>query len=145
VNISILHCLWQGSNIFPNIYLSSLQLAQSSRGRSSNFLQTQIHTLLKLKEDRNKAKEKFHIHQQRIKRWFDKHLVGDKHFQVGDLVLKLDKASEARAKHSKYQKLWLGPYEIIEKVRDATYHLKSLQGDLENLPVNVAILKKYLS
>ena len=40
-------------------------------------------------------KEKFHIHQQRIKRWFDKHVAGDKQFQVGDLVLKWDKASEA--------------------------------------------------
>ena len=43
----------------PNIYLPSLHLAQSSHGQSSNFLQTQIDTLLKLKEGRNKAKEKF--------------------------------------------------------------------------------------
>ena len=50
----------------PNIYLPSLHLAQYSCGRSSNFLQTRIDTLLKL-EERNKAKEKFHIHQQRIK------------------------------------------------------------------------------
>ena len=39
-----------------NIYLPSLHLAQSSRGQSSNFLQTRINTLLKLKEERNKAK-----------------------------------------------------------------------------------------
>ena len=71
----------------PNIYLLSLHLTQSSCGRSSNFLQTQIDTLLQLKDERNKEKEKFHIHQQRIKRWFDKHVVGDKHFQVGELVL----------------------------------------------------------
>jgi flagellar biosynthesis protein FliP len=93
----------------PNTYLLSLQLAQSSYGRSSNFLQTRIDTLLKLKEERNKAKEKFHIHQQRIKRWFDKHVAGDKQFQVGDLVLKWDKASKAKGKHSKFQKLWLDP------------------------------------
>jgi hypothetical protein len=47
----------------PNIYLPSLQLAQSFHGRSSNFLQTQINTLLKLKEEINKAKEKFNFHQ----------------------------------------------------------------------------------
>jgi hypothetical protein len=46
----------------PNIYFPSLQLVPSSLGRPSNFLQTQIDTLLKLKEERNKAKEKFHIH-----------------------------------------------------------------------------------
>ena len=97
----------------------------------------------KLKEERNQAKEKFHIHQQRIKRWFDKHVVGDKQFQVRDLVLKWDKESKAKSKHSKFQKIWLGPYEIAEKIGDATYKLQSLQGDLENLPINASILKKY--
>ena len=64
----------------PNIYLPSLQLVQSSRGRSSNFLQTRIDTLVKLKEERIKEKEKFHMHQQQIKRWFDKHVADDKQF-----------------------------------------------------------------
>ena len=90
-------------------------------------------------------KEKFHIHQQRIKRWFDKHIDGDKQFQVGDMVLKWDKASEAKGKHSKFQNIFLGPYEIVEKIRDAKYRLQSLQGDLENLPINVSILKRYFS
>ena len=66
------------------------------------------------------------MHQQRIKRWFDKHVAGDKQFQVGDLVLKWDKASEAKGKNSKFQKLWLGPYEIAEKIGDATSRLQSL-------------------
>ena len=131
--------------LLPNIYLPLLQLIQSSCGRSSNVLQTRIDTLIKLKEERIKAKEKFHTHQQRIKRWFDKHIAGDKQFQIGDLVLKWDKASEAKGKHSKFQKLWLGPYEIAEKISDATYRLQSLQGDLENLPVNASILKRYFS
>jgi hypothetical protein len=128
-----------------NIYLPSLHLSQSSRGRSSNFLEIRIDNLLKLKEERNKAKEKFHIHQQRIKRWFDKDVAGDKQFQVGYLVLKWDKASEAKGKHSKFQKLWLGPYEIAKKISDATYRLQSLQGDLENLPINASIPKRYFS
>ena len=66
----------------PNIYLPSFHLAQSSHGRSSNFLQIRIDNVLKLKEERNKAKDKFHVHQQRIKKWFHKHVVGDKQFQV---------------------------------------------------------------
>ena len=129
----------------PNIYLPSLQLTQSSHSRFSNVLQTRIDTLIKLKEEIIKAKEKFHTHQQRIKRWFDKHIAGDKQFQIGDLVLKWDKASKAKGKHSKFQKLWLGPYEIAEKIGDATYRLQSLQGDLENLPVNASVLKRYFS
>jgi hypothetical protein len=60
---------------------------------------------LKLKEEREKVKDKFHLHQQKIKRWFDKCLASDKYFQVGDLVPKWDKASEARGKHLKFQKL----------------------------------------
>ena len=129
----------------PNIYLPSLQLTQSSRGWSSNVLQTRIDTLIKLKEERIKEKEKFHTHQQQIKRSFDKHIAGDKQFQIRDLVLKWDKASEAKGKHSKFQRLWLGPYEIAEKIGDATYRLQSLQGDLENLPVNASVLKRYFS
>ena len=66
------------------------------------------------------------MHQQWIKRWFDKNVDGDKQFQVGDLVLKWDKASEAKGKHSKFQKLWLGPYQIAKKIGDATYRLQSL-------------------
>ncbi|CAF4275093.1 unnamed protein product, partial [Adineta steineri] len=76
--------------------------------------------------ERNKAKENFHIHQQRIKIWFDKHVVGDKQFEVEDMVLKWDKASEGKGKHSKFQKLCLGPYDITEKIGDATYRLQSL-------------------
>ena len=100
---------------------------------------------MKLKEERNKEKTKFHIHRQRIKRWFDKHVVGDKQFQVGDLALKWNKASKARGKHSKFENIWLGPYEIVEKIKDATYKLQSLKGDLENLPINASILKRYFS
>ena len=66
-------------------------------------------------------------------------------FQVGDLFLKQDKAREAKGKHSKFQKIWLGPYEIAEKIGDATYRLQYLQGDLENLPINASILKRYFS
>ena len=51
---------------------------------------------------------------------------GDKQFQMGDLVLKWDKVSEASDKHSNIPNLWLGPYEIIEKIGDSTYHLQSL-------------------
>ena len=37
-----------------------------------------------------------------------------------------DKAIEARGKHSKFQKIWLGPCEISEKTRDAKYRLQYL-------------------
>ena len=61
------------------------------------------------------------------------------------MVLKWDNASEVKGKHSKFQKIWLGPYDIAEKIEDATYRLQSLQGDLENIPVNASILERYFS
>ena len=61
------------------------------------------------------------------------------------LVLKWDKASKARGEHSKFQKIWLGSYEISKKIGDSTYRIQSLQGGLENLPMNASILKKYFS
>ena len=47
----------------------------------------------------------FIVHLQRIKRWFDKHAFGDKQFQINNLVLKWDKANEAKGKHLKFKHL----------------------------------------
>lgn len=43
--------------------------------------------------------------QMILKEWFDHHLVGDKNFRVGKLVLKWDKLSEPKGKHIKFQHL----------------------------------------
>ena len=59
--------------------------------------------------------------------------------------MKWDKASKAKGKYSNFQNLWLGLYEIAEKMSDATHRLQSLQGDLENLPINASTLKRYFS
>ena len=52
----------------------------------------------------------FSNHQMIIKNWFDNRAIDNKYFEVGDLVLKWDKAHEEKGKHSKFQKLWLGPF-----------------------------------
>jgi hypothetical protein len=78
---------------------------------------------LNLEENRAKEKNKFETHQQTIKHWFDKKYVGEKDFQVGDLVLKWDKPHEDKGKHSKFQQLWLGPYMIKEKIGQGTYQV----------------------
>ena len=43
-----------------------------------------------------------------VKRWFDKHKVGNKEFEVGDLVLKWDHTHDEKGKHTKFQQLWVG-------------------------------------
>ena len=81
------------------LYLSSLLLVLSTCGQSSNFIQFRVNDLFKLADKRNKTKENFHIYTY-----------GNKQFQISDLVLKWDKASKARGKHSKLKKLLFGPY-----------------------------------
>jgi hypothetical protein len=91
---------------------------------------------LNLQENHGKAKHKFETHQQTIKHCFDKKSVGEKDFQVGDLVLKWDKPHEDKGKHSKFQQLWLGPFMIKEKTGQGTYRLQMLEGEADLLPVN---------
>jgi hypothetical protein len=61
-------------------------------------------------------------------------MIGDKNFEIGDLVLKWDRVNEPKGKHTKFQNLWLGPFQIAEKIGAETYRLKSLEGDLYPLP-----------
>lgn len=86
----------------PNLYLPTLRLAQESQGSPRPAIQSRIDTLVRLKEERLKTKEKFSIHQARIKRWFDKKSTGSWEFDVGDLVLKWDQEHEDKGKHTKF-------------------------------------------
>ena len=52
-----------------------------------------------------------------MKRWFDKHKFGKGSFEVGDLVLKWDHSHDEKGKHTKFQHLWVGPFQIAEKLR----------------------------
>ena len=67
--------------------------------------------------------------------WFDRHLAGDKDYQIGELVLKWDKLNDPKGKHTKFQNVWLGPFIVVDKIGQGTYKLK-LQGETEKLPVN---------
>jgi hypothetical protein len=129
----------------PNIFLPSLQLAQSVQEEPCSKMKMRIDALINLEEERDKTKEKFHEHQAIIKIWFDKHSTNDKEFQVGDLVLKWDKAHEEKGKHTKFQHLWLGPFIISKKLGPSTFILQTLNGEIENLPINGQILKKYFA
>jgi hypothetical protein len=76
---------------------------------------------LMLEEEREKEKSKFISHQWIVKRWFDKHHAQEKNFEVGDLVLKWDRANESKGKHLKFQTLWFRPFQVAEKLEADTY------------------------
>eukprot|EP00253_Pinus_taeda_P020678 PITA_20678 len=95
--------------------LPRLQLSQASRGKPSTLLQKRVNQLVRLEELRDNATNKFKSHQMIVKRWFDRHLAGDKDYQFSELVLKWDKLSEPKGKHTKFQHLWLGSFQFEKK------------------------------
>ena len=78
-----------------------------------------------------------------MKHWFDKHKAGNKEFEVGDLVLKWDHPHDEKGKHTKFQQLWVGHFQITAKLGPSTYKLQDLQGWEGNLPVNGLVLKPF--
>jgi hypothetical protein len=108
-------------------------------------MQQRIDTLLRVEEEWEHARRKFVAHQQIVKKWFDKHKARDKNFELGDLVLKWDKINKPKGKHSKFQNLWLGPFQIAEKIGLRTYRLQNIRRQLKALPINGQALKKLFS
>ena len=101
--------------------------------------------ILKLEEDREKGKDIHEKHQQLVKYSLDSNSTSSKKNSIGDLVLKWDKAHEYKGKHTKFQKMWLGPFQIAEKIGSYTLILQDLTGKRESLPVNGLVLKKFFS
>ena len=85
------YCLVYGKEVVlpANLTIPSLQLSQSIQEYNSSPLQQRIDTLLK--EDREKAKNKFYQNQQLVKKWFYEKSSSHENFLVGDLVLRWDK------------------------------------------------------
>ena len=76
-----------------------------------NHMQRRINQIIELSELRDKAYDRVHIHQEKMKNTFDRK-VKDDTFQIGDLVLKWDAPHEDKGKHGKFDHLWVGPYII---------------------------------
>ena len=108
-------------------------------------MQVRQFQILKLEEEREKAKVTHAYHQQIVKASFDTTSVAPKNFQIGDLVIKWDKAHEEKGKHTKFQIMWPGSFQIIEEIGPSTFLLQDLSGKRDSFPVNGHILKEYFS
>ena len=64
--------------------------------------------------------------QQIVKKYFNKHAKAIK-FKVGEKVLLWDSSHVDRGRHSKFQKLWLGPFKIAFVLGTNSYILKDLE------------------
>jgi hypothetical protein len=68
--------------------------------------------LINVQQTREKSFNNSQLHQDRIKKYFDRHTKeGD--FKVGDLVLIWDAKNEDIRKHGKFDHPWLGPFKIV--------------------------------
>ena len=123
------------------LILPSLTLVQFIEEIPPSSIQLRHDQILTLEEEREKSPIIHAKHQQIIKSSFGTTSIGSKHLQVGDLVLKWDKAHEDKGKHTKFQKMWLEPFQINEKIGPSTFILQDLSGKRDSLPVNGLILK----
>ena len=106
-----------------NLAIPSLALVQFIEETPSSYFQLRQLQILKLEEEREKAIIIHAHHQQLVKASFDSNLASRKYFQLGDLVLKWDKAHEDKGKHTKFQRVWLGPFQIVEIIGPSTFML----------------------
>ena len=79
-----------------NVTIPSFALVQFIDENPSSSLQLRQEKILKLEEGREKAKQTHIHHQKIIKASFDSTSASPKNFQIGDLVLKWDKAHEEK-------------------------------------------------
>jgi hypothetical protein len=106
--------------------------------------QRRINELINVQKTREKAFKNSQLHQDMIKKDFDRNTKEDD-LKVADLVLKWDAKNEDRGKHVKFDHMWLGPFKIVSYHGNNAYVLQELNGDLVGGGlVNGRFLKNYL-
>jgi hypothetical protein len=110
--------------------------------KSSNVPQ-RINALLALEEQRMFALENIKRRQQTVKKYFSKRGKYVK-FKVNEKVLIWDSTHADIGRHSKFQKLWLGPFKIAFVLGANSYLLKDLEDRLFSYSTNGSHLKHYV-
>jgi hypothetical protein len=109
---------------------------------SSNISQ-RMNSLLDLEEQRMFALDNIKRRQQTVKRYFNKSAKAVK-FKVNEKVLLWDSTHVDRGRHSKFQKLWLGPFKIAFVLGANSYILKDLEEQLFSYSTNGSHLIHYV-
>jgi hypothetical protein len=106
--------------------LSSLRVMLHIEELNSSDVSQRINALLALEEKRMFSLDNIKRRQQTVKKYFNKSVKTVK-FKVNEKVLMWDSAHADRGRHSKFQKLWLGPFNIAFVLGTNSYILKDLQ------------------
>jgi hypothetical protein len=78
-----------------------------------------------LEEQRGHALENLKRRQQTVKKYFNKR-AKSVDFKVDEKVLLWDSSHAERGRHTKFQKLWLGPFKIAYVLGTNSYLLKDM-------------------
>jgi hypothetical protein len=109
---------------------------------SSNVSQ-RINALLALEEHMMLSLENIKRRQQTVNKYFNK-IPKAVIFKVNEKVLLWDSTHADRGRHSKFQKLWLGPFKITFSLGTNYYLLKYLEERLFSYSTNGSHLKHYV-
>jgi hypothetical protein len=123
--------------------LSSLRLMLQTEELNSSDVSQRINTLLALEEQINFSLENLKRRQQTVKKYFNKREKTIE-FKIDDKVLLWDSSHAERGRHSKFQKLWLGPFKIAFILDTNSYLLKDMDERLFSYSTNGSHLKHYV-
>jgi hypothetical protein len=107
--------------------LTSLGLALQYKYLNSIDIPQRINSLMDLEKQRRFYLENLKKRQQSVKRCFDKGAKSST-FAADEKVLLWDSSDADKGKHTKFHKLWLGPYIIAYIVGNNSYLLKYTYG-----------------
>jgi hypothetical protein len=126
-----------------HIELNALTLildGEEKEGQS--LIQRRYNELLQLEEQREQAILAINKRQEAVKKYFDKSTTS-KDFQKDQLVLLWNKAKEKPSFHTKFEALWIGPYQIQKIIGYNSYLLKNMKGIIQSLLVNEQHMKNF--
>jgi hypothetical protein len=138
------HLVYGQEAILPTeLKLSFLRLMLQVEELNSSNVSQRMNALLDLEEKRTFALGNIKRRQQTVKKYFNKSVKAAK-FKVNEKVLLWDSSHVDRGRHSKFQKLWLGPFKITFVLGANSYILKDLQERLFSYSTNGSHLKHYV-
>jgi hypothetical protein len=110
---------------------------------SSSDVSQRINTFLSLEEQIIFSLENLKRRQQTMKNYFNKR-ENTFEFKIEDKILLWDSTHAERRRHSKFQKLWLGPLKISFILGTNSYLLNDLEERLFSYSTNGSHLKHYV-
>lgn len=125
-----------------SVELPSLDLANQFDMTEEELMTTRLAQLSELEEVRDEAMKKLEVHQEQMKRSFDKR-ASSRVFKERDVVLKWDEFKSRPGKHKKFDAFWSGSYIISECKQHNVFQLSRLDGVVETIPVNGIHLKHF--